>query len=262
MSLLIDDGLVLSNTTTTDRNLIQSNGNDLVIATNNGNVAFQSLTGFTFGKNCNMAKGNLQNVRELRGQTSATNNISAKTGYKVNLKTNSTNQVVIEDTKIAFTKNPRLNNATSSTSNGQLMSMNTFMTTTTYPITMTTTAGFAILDNTLTYGRYCVIGNIVYVTINIVVTNRNTLGSTQVIRISLPINTPSDTVQNLTVSKITNLNMATITSVFDVYAYLPAVSNIANIYYKKLAVDTAVSTLQANQITSTFQITIGGFYFI
>ena len=261
MSMIIDDGLVLSNTTTTDRNLIQSSGNDLVITTNNGDALLQSLTGFTFGKNCNMAKGNLHRVGEFRGQSTATNNISAQTGYKVNLKTNHTNQVTIEDTKIAFTQNPRLTAATSSTANNQLMSMNTFMTTTTYSPTVTTTNGTAVL-NSSSYGRYTRIGNMVYITVNVVLSSLGTLEPLLGVRISLPFQSPSGAVQNLIISKLTNLDMTTITSVFDAYLYIAANTINPIIFYKKLAVDTAVSTIQANQLTNTSQIAFGGFNFI
>jgi hypothetical protein len=56
--------------------------------------------------------------------------------------------------------------------------------------------------------------------------------------------------------------MTTITSVFDAYLYIAASTINPLIFYKKLAADTAVSTLQANQLTNTSQIAFGGFYFI
>jgi hypothetical protein len=261
MSLLIDDGLVLSNTTTSDRNLIQSNGNDLIITTNNGDALLQSIIGFTFGKNCNMEKGNLHRVGEFRGSSSTTNNISAQTGYKVNLKTNKINQVIIEDTKIMFTNNPRLTSATSSTTNGQLMSMNNFMSVISYTPVVSTTNGTATL-NASSYGRYCRIGNMIYITVNVLLSSLGTLEPLLGVRISLPFQSTSSTVQNLIISKLTNLDMTTITSVFDAYLYIAANTINPIIFYKKLAADSAVSTLQGNQLTNTSQIAFGGFYFI
>ncbi len=261
MSLLIDDGLVLSNTTTTDRNLIESSGNDLVITTNNGDILMQSTTGFTFGKNCDLVNGSIHNTGEYRGTSTSNTNISAQTGYNINLKTNGTNRVDIDNTKITFTKNPQLLTATSATANGQLMPMNNFMTNASYDPKVTTASGDAGMNLSSTYGRYCKIGNLVYITINVVLNAKGTLVDTESIRISLPINTTTGAVQNLSVSKLTNLDMTTVTSVFDAYAYLAASSSYAIIYYKKLATDTTVFALQGNQMTNTTQIAIGGFYF-
>lgn len=260
MSLLIDDGLILQNTTTTNRNTIQSSGNDLVITTNNGDIQFQSTSDFIFNKNCDMVKGTIT-AGEYRGTNTETN-INAQTGYKINLKTNNTNQVVIENTKITFTKNPSLTVATSSTTNGQLMSMNNFMTILNYTPNISTSNATGNINTTTSYGKYCTLGNIVYVLINIEISSTALASSTNAIRIILPFPAASGTVQSLTLSKLTNLNMTTVTTFFDGYGYIASGSNYLNIYYKKAATDDNVTAMTGNQTTTGTQMTFSGYYFI
>jgi hypothetical protein len=264
MSLIIDNGLVLSNTTTTDRNTINSNGNDLEITSNNGNIKFQTTGNVVMLKNLNLGAGGgggeLTNVSELRSRTVSSLALNAVSASLI-FKTNNTNQLTISSAgTITFTNQPIMNVATSSTTTNQLLSMNNFMTSITFTPSVFTSLGTGVIDNVNSYGRYSRFGNIVFIIYNIVMTDASPLGAAD-LRISLPI-TPSQ-FSSLNISKLNNfVYTGSITSSFDMYPTISASVNYFTIDAINTAVSSSTVTIKGTNFGNSTEISMTGFYFV
>lgn len=263
MSLLIDNGLVLSNTTSTDRNTINSNGNNLEVTTSAGNLLLNTTSASGFIVNPNMdfgGSGELHKVAEVRGTTSADTVYNAVNSSLI-LNTNSANALTINSTgTITFASQPRLNTATSSTLTNQWMSMNNCMTTTTFTPTLTGTTGSAVLAST-SYGRYTRIADLVFITINIVVSS-STVPDGDNCQIGIPINSATGFTNGLIISNLKNIDMATVTSYFDCYVPIASNQSYVTIAFHQLATDDTTVTLKGSQIGAGTEFTISGFYFV
>lgn len=266
MSLLIDEGLVLTSSGSTDRNTLGSSGNNLQITTNNGNIRFQTTnpSGIIFTRPIDFGgTGGISNLFEMRGRNASGTIALLATNSSLLFRTNATTQLQIQaGGAITFTNNPRLLTAASSSSSTQLMSMNNCMTTTTFTPTMTgNSGGVATIDTGSSYGRYTRIGDIIWVAINIVLTSIGTIGAAEDVRIGLPV-TSTGATQTINISKITNLNMATRTSCFDILPFINASNSFFTLKCHLLATDNDVVDLNGSQIDNNTEFSFSGFYFV
>lgn len=260
MSLLINDGIILSSPTSTLRNTINSNGNDLEIITNTGDIILTALTDVRTTKIISLGTtGQIHKVNELRFNSTADGIINTST--TLFLKTNNTNQASIDSSgKITFVNQPRMNVQTSSTTNGQAMTLNNASSWTTFPVTVSNT-GNATVDGTLSYGRYMKMGNLIYMIYNVVLTSVGTLGTGSQVEFSVPFATTLNSV-GLTVGKVENLNMGTITQCFDITASMGQNDNYFLLYSRSLATSNDQTVIVGSQMSNNTAISVSGFYLI
>jgi len=264
MSLLINDGVVLSNPTSTDRNSINSNGNNLEFNTNAGNVRLDSLSEIQSGKSiifsgANSTIGEIHKLTTLLGRT---NTLGIVNGSQLKLKTNNTDQVTINSSGVAnFVNNPQLNTPTLTSSTNQLMSMYNIMTMTDYTLTLTSNTGSATLSSS-SIAKYIKMGNFVFVVINLIMTSIGTIPAGESIRISLPFSTAAGTVQGLNISRVANLNFSTIATVFDITASIAANSNFAAVFGRINATDDNPTAIVGSQLNNNTEFSMSGFYLI
>jgi hypothetical protein len=272
MSLIVDNGLVLTDTITTNRNTIDSSGNNLIISSNNGDIRFQTTGEISINKNLNLGNtsssggsGQLHKVLEVKGKTTATSSISGgSSGINAGivLKTNNVDRVGISSTGIInfLTNQPRLNTATSSTTTNQFMSMNNFMSLIDYTPTLYTTSGTATIDATTSYGKYARFGSIVFLTIFIELTSTGTIGTAEEVRIGLPFTADERGVLNI--SAFNNVTFASgLTAAFDIYPTIE-LNNYFTLETFDSTTATATTPILGGNITNTSQIAVSGFYFI
>lgn len=261
MSLLINDGIILSSPTSTLRNTINSNVNDLEITTNTGDINLTALTDVRTTKIISLGTtGQIHKVNELRFNSTADGIINTST--TLFLKTNNTNQASIDSSgKITFVNQPRMNVQTSSTTNGQAMTLNNASSWTTFPITVSNSGGSATVDGTLSYGRYMQMGNIVFVIFNAVLTSVGTLSSAVGVNFSLPFATTLNSM-GLSLGKIENLNMTTITQCFDITVSAGSGNTYFNLYSRSLATSNDQVIIIGSQMSNNTVISVSGFFLI
>lgn len=269
MSLIIDNGLILPSPTTSDRNTFDSTGSGLTISTSNGNIIFNSTQEFNASGNINLLDfntnlgGKIHKTSGIRGRTNGAGLLNANTASNyVSVKTNNTTQFKINNVEAIYTNNPQMITPTSSTAGSQYLSMNNFMSYTTFTPTITTSGGVGNVNTTNSYGIYLRFGSIIYLTINIEVLSVGTLEPANQIRIGLPFTSASSQVQSLTTSRLNDLDMTTITSCLDIYGYIGASQNYFSVGFKQLATDDTPSFMVGSQIKANTALAFSGYYFI
>lgn len=269
MSLLIDNGLVLSDTTSTNRNTINSNGNNLEITTTVGDLIIQtssaSANPIIITPDCNFGgNGEIHKLAELRGRSSTQFYLNAVGTANLRLNTNNSDKIVINNAGvITFSSQPRLNTATSSTTTNQWMSMNNCMTMTTFNPTLSTSTGSCTLDATASYGKYMRMADLVYVVINVVVTGLGTAATDNAVSIGgLPFAGQSGQTSSLNVSNVKNISFATVASCFDILASVASNASTVGLSCHREANDDGLFSFRGTQLTNTFEITVSGFYLV
>lgn len=264
MSLQIDNGLILPVLSTTALNFINSNGDNLEITAGNGNIKLQTTSEVSISKNLNMGTptgGVIINLNEYRGRSISQGSLNALSANLI-FKTNNTNQLVISNAGvITYTKQPRLLTATSSTTSNQYMSMNNFMTTTSFTPTIFTDSGSGVINSSTSYGRYSRFGRIVFIIINIELSSVGTLNALETLKIGLPLSSSQN--QTLNISKMNNIvYTGSISQSFDMY---PAISSSDSYFTIEAKISDSSSTTSpflGQQIASNSEIAFSGLYFV
>jgi microcystin-dependent protein len=177
------------------------------------------------------------------------------------IRINSTAALSIDTSQICnFTNVPTC--STSASTTNQLVNWNNFTSPVSYTPVLQDSAG-----NTLTSGnyvtrpgRYIKVGNLVWFQVRIQISAKGGLGvAGNEIRITLPVDASSitDLTQNLSVGNITGMT----TNIVTAFAQIPS----GGVTYFNLPIKTAASAGTANttvgDISATFQVRVGGFYF-
>jgi hypothetical protein len=105
-------------------------------------------------------------------------------------------------------------------------------------------------------------GNFVFVIINLIMTSIGTIPASEFIRISIPFTTGTGTVQGLNISRVGNLNLSTIPTVFDITAYIAASNNFLTINGRLNDTDDNPTAIIGSQLNNNTEFSISGFYLI
>ena len=184
----------------------------------------------------------------------------AGTLLPIDIRVNNSTALTINTSQVCDFTNVPTCSVSASTTN-QLVNWNNFATITNYDPVLQDSGGNLLLVSNYTtrIGKYIKIGNLVWFQLRIAISAKANLVEANQLQITIPITSSAITnlSQSLVIGNITNMT----TSIVSAFAQIPTSSvNYFNIFFKTAA-STGTSTTLVSNISTTFQISVGGFYF-